>query len=242
MKSSAEQLARRGYLTEDSYRERFDRAGFEIDAALRSDEALVRTAAVRKIRRSKRHELIPQLCNLLKSEERLYTRLEACDCLAEFGPLAVPHLLPLLGAIGSNQHEEPGSYDLAKKSFPLPRDLAARILVRIGPPALLPLRAFLSEGRSERVRSEAFDLIGHVALSSGDQSFEGFLIDEYEGASSPLLKWKIVRALQSFDSARIQALLRGVRDDARAGDVLRREAQRSLDRIGTRLLRRNPRR
>ena len=117
-----------------------------------------------------------------------------------------------------------------KKSFPLPRDIAARILIRIGAPALPYLEKVLSEGSIEQ-KFEAVDAIGHIAFTSRNLRSEQALWRLLDASKhETLLQWKIIRAFQSFDSDNVQTFLN---DTAKthSDPVFRAEAKRSLSRI-----------
>jgi hypothetical protein len=79
-------------------------------------------------------------------KKKLYTKIAICEAIEAYGVSSLPYLVPLLGKIGNNQHKKAGFYDLDKKSYPLPRDIAARIIIRIGEPALPLLEDILLNG------------------------------------------------------------------------------------------------
>lgn len=234
MKSSPERLAQRGYLAREFVTEELFPDRRTLDAGLQGSEAWVRTAAIRSLRPLRDDARIPELCALLSREKALYTKIEICECLAEYGPRAVPALLPLLGRIGNNQHRGVITPDLGKKSFPLPRDLVARILIRMGPLIVEELLQFMRSSPDLSALSEVIDVIGHISFYSGDRRAESRLLTLYQETNEPLLQWKIIRAFQSFDSAETRALLHGVLADPEGSPEMQREAERSLKRISER--------
>ncbi|QQO10209.1 hypothetical protein [Breznakiella homolactica] len=233
MKSSEAQLRGRG-LPSGQDRARF--AGLpeeKLPRLLRSPEAAERTIAAERLGAAGKDGYIPLLCEALKSEKKLYTKLAVCDALAGYGAAAVPCLVPLLGTIGSNQHREPAIADLDKKCYPLPRDIVSRILMRIGPPAL-PGMIDIIEGSDRKKISEAVDVIGHITWNFRDFSAEQALTALHERSrGDELIFWKTIRAFQSFESERVRRLLENVLQNS-GNAVFVREAQRSLARIAGR--------
>lgn len=206
MKSSSHQLAGRGYLPAG------DEAAYGRDSEesllslLESEDPCVRTAAVRLLAVRDAQRYLDYFCRTLETEKKLYTKLELCNAIAACGKAAIPPLTALLGKIGENQHKEPANADLKKKSFPLPRDIAARILIRIGPSVLPEMERVLDEGNVSQ-QSEAIDAIGHIAWTSGDTRSERTLLDLYASTASDLIRWKIERALRSFKSEESAGIL-----------------------------------
>lgn len=226
MRSSGEQLAGRGYLP----------AGEEADYGRDSEESLLsllhggspveRTAAIRLLAQKDPAQHLQVFCGMLATETKLYTKLELCEAIGSCGEAAIPRLAELLGTIGSNQHTKPVNADLGKKSFPLPRDIAARILIRLGTAVLPAMEQILSKDSVER-QSEAIDVIGHTAWTTGDMRSERTLLDLYARTHSDLIRWKIVRALRSFGSEETLVLLKSA---SMCSDiVMKREAKRSLE-------------
>ena len=230
MKSSSSQLEQRGYLTDEECVSYAACSDEKLSVLLENGEARERTAAARILSAQGNPAHIPLLCRALEKEKKLYTRLALCEGLASYGKDAVPHLIALLGRIGSNQHRFPARCDLGKKSFPLPRDLAARIIVRIGEPALPAIEKTLREGDRQQI-CEAIDAAGHIAFYSGNAGSGEILVEMYRKyAGDDLVEWKIIRALQSYHSEDVIALLRGVAQNS-ASELMREEAERSLERI-----------
>jgi HEAT repeat protein len=200
-------------------------------ALLGDADAQKRTAAARLLGSRKCYDAIPYLCARLPVETALYTRLAICETIAAFGEAALPGLIELLGKIGNNRHEALPTRGFYKKSYPLPRDLAARTIIRIGPPALESLERVVQTGLHTQIL-EAMDAIGHVAFYSKDIRSENILVAAYEKYNSdPVVRWKIMRAFQSFPTDRVRELLLEIilSDEIPA---LRWEAVRSLGQTG----------
>jgi len=229
MKSTAAQLEARGYATErtvNSYR------GVSNDALrvlLRTGNAAERTAAAVLIGERRTADALLILCDALQTETKLYTKIALCDAIAHFGTAALLHLIPLLGRIGGNQHAAISAIDLKKRSFPLPRDIAARIVIRIGSAALPSLEEVVEHGR-RRQMLEAVDAIGHITFTQHDYRSESVLLKLYSSSADELMRWKVIRAFQSFVSTGVESVLRAVLA-AGGNAVLAAEARRSLDRM-----------
>ena len=61
----------------------------------------------------------------LKTEKKLYPKIELSELLCSCGQPAIKALIKQLGKIGNNQHKQIPNKQFQKKSYPLPRDLAA---------------------------------------------------------------------------------------------------------------------
>ena len=230
LKSSDEQLQARGFLSEAAYLDFKARLTGPLCAHLGSRDATIRTFAARSMAAENTPQHLDALCERLTIEKKLYTKIEICNALTHFGEAAFARLLPLLGKIGSNQHTEMANVDLGKKSYPLPRDIVARILIRMGPQVLPYLEAGFHEMCAQAL-SEALDVIGHISASSGDTTMEGVLFDRYTSENSALIRWKLIRAFQAFPTPRIINALTEIIENPEAPPILAQEAQRSLDRI-----------
>ncbi len=192
-----------------------------------------RTAAIKIITQRSDIKFISLLSEKLFIEKKLYTKLALCECLAGYGFKAIPYLMPMLGKIGNNQHKAIGLLDNGKKSFPLPRDIVARILIRIGPIVFKEIRKIIATGNRDQIL-EAIDVVGHVTWNFQDYSCEGILIGLLEKSGEDILmQWKIIRAFQSFKSIKIINILEKVTQGN--NDVLVSEAKRSLNRIHSRV-------
>lgn len=202
-----------------------------------SDQALItqladadpqkRTAAARLLGKRKCIPAIHWLCEALAVETALYSRLSQCEALAAIGSPAVDSLVDLLGKIGSNQHTTLPTRGFYKKSYPLPRDIAARTLSTIGRPALPALQKNMLEGERAS-RLEAVDALGHICFYAQDIRCEPQLLAAYARyAPDSLMRWKIIRAMQAFHGREVEEILISVILDDPLPE-LRWEAVRSL--------------
>ncbi len=229
MKSTAAQREARGYATERAVNGCRHASTEDIHALLRHSDAVQRTIAAVLIGERKDDDALPMLCAALQTETKLYTKLALCRAIGQFGAAALPLLLPLLGRIGGNQHTAVRAIDLKKRSFPLPRDIVSRIIIRIGP-AALPSLEFIVEHGSREQMLEAIDAIGHIAFTRSNYRSEAVLMRLYASSADDMTRWKVIRAFQSFVSADVESVLRAVLA-AGGNEILEAEARRSLDRL-----------
>jgi hypothetical protein len=230
VKSSVENLKRRGKLSDKDYQLISNSIEKNISLYLNSPEAYLRTSALRYIKLHKDDSFLPKLYEMIKYENVLYTKIELCDCLVFFGEQTIKELVPLLGKVGTNQHKEIGNYDLEKKSYPLPRDIVGRILIRMGPVVFKYLKDIFERGDLSET-SEAIDVIGHISFNYNDETMEDRLMDEYHKNKNSLIRWKLIRAFQSFSSKRVIQILENIERDGSEDLIIRKEAERSLKRI-----------
>ncbi len=150
--------------------------------------------------------------------------------------LAIPFLINHLGVIGKNQHKKINNDDLNKRTYPLSRDIAARVLCQIGPKALLSLKEVIKSGGYKQ-RLEAIDAIGHIAYHHDNGECEEELMELYRSKDcDDLMQWKIIKAMQSFKSERMQTELKEIIEKGN-DEILIKEAKRSMDRIEERKIR-----
>ena len=194
---------------------------------LSNRSAQARTAAATILGKRKSEIAIQSLCAALMTEKALYTRLAICEALASIGEAAIDPLINLLGKIGSNQHCELPQKGFYKRSYPLPRDIAARTLIRMGLPVLNYVEPVLQTG--ERIQIlEAVDVIGHISNRYGnDQCLESLLALYGASVSDDLLRWKLLRSFQAFPHPQVTDILLQVIGTSTVSS-LRWEALRSL--------------
>jgi hypothetical protein len=173
-------------------------------------------------------KFIPVLCENLKNEKKLYTKIAICESLSSFGEDSIKYLIPMLGTVGKNRHKEVPEKLFGKVNYPLPRDIAARVLIRIGVPALPYLEEVLENGNDYQ-KPEAVDAIGFISFYEKNESSLYALISLYKKCKDKdeLLEWKIIRALESFKSAESIDILKDVSEN-HENKIIRLEAGRSL--------------
>lgn len=233
MKSTLYQLKQRGFIQEIPPHV-LNISNNDLVTLLNHKEAVNRSMAAMIIRERKNKELLPLLCQALMNEKKLYTKIAICKAIESFGTYALEYLIPLLGAIGNNQHKKIQIVDINKKSYPCARDISARVICRIGSEALPSLEKVLQSG-SYKQKLEAIDAIGHIVFNFCDYRSEEKLFKLLnDNFSDELIRWKIIRAFQSFKSVKVIRYLRKIVKE-KDSEILTKEAQRSLNRIKVRL-------
>ena len=234
-KSTNEQLKNRGFAFDEDILLYQNYTEKELLKLLQDKNAYKRTISIRILSQNPKDEYIPLFCEMLKSKEKLYTKLELQNSLKNYGEISIPYLIPLLGTIGNNQHKKIEIIDINKKSYPCPRDIVAMILIRIGAKVFPALNKILTEDKNANQIHEAIDIIGHITWNFKDYSMEKALLEYYQKhKDNEFIRWKITRAFQSFNSKEIKNIL----DDLIKTDnnrVIVEEAKRSINRIGNRV-------
>jgi HEAT repeat protein len=233
MKSTNEQLKNRGFAFDEdiilykNYNEK------ELLKLLQDKEAYKRTIAVKLLSNYKKENHIQLFCETLKRENKLYTKIELCTILESYGEKAILCLMPLLGTIGKNQHTKIELVDINKKSYPLPRDIVGRILIRIGPKVFPELKKILLEDKNINQIPEAIDVIGHITCNHKDYSMEKNLLKYFnKNKGNEFIEWKIVRAFQAFKSQEIKNILENI-IKTHKNKIITDEAKRSMARMGS---------
>lgn len=198
MKSSSPQLLSRGYLVPGVENTNVDLSLTERLQLLKSKVAVERTLAARLLTSHYGYMAIEHLIDALKAEKKLYPRIEICNSLASYGEKVCDYLIPLLGKLGVNQHTSIPGDNFKKDSYPLPRDIVSRILIRVGSPALPYLLPVLAEKGSESV-SEAVDAVGFICFYNYQAEVYDKLVECFQNnIANDLIKWKIFRAMSAF--------------------------------------------
>jgi hypothetical protein len=206
-----------------------DKSESDLIKLLPSDSANERTAAAVLLGNRKCVNAVEALCRQLNREKALYSKIAISEALGKIGEPAVSAIISLLGKIGTNRHISVPDGEFKKKSYPLPRDIAARTITKIGLPALKYLEAVIMAG-SREVIAEALDAYGWIVFYNGGVS-EKFIIEAYHKyADDELICWKIIRAMQAFNVPEITGILQDVVNTSTV-PACKIEAQRSLKQI-----------
>jgi len=105
------------------------------------------------------------------------------------------------GTIGKNQHLTVPEEPFRKTSYPLPRDIAARTLIRIGEIALPLLFEVLKRDEQPKI-SEAIDTIGFICSKNPHPEYLGELLTCFrKHFNSELIRWKLIRAMSAFQAS-----------------------------------------
>ncbi|MCK5129447.1 MAG: hypothetical protein KAQ68_06330 [Clostridiales bacterium] len=229
MKSSKQQLSNRGYIKDYELTPYEDYTKQQLINMLKSCKATERTIAARLIVKFKDVDTIDALISALISEKKLYTKIALSESLGECGAPASSILIEHLGKIGNNQHKQLPDKPFGKNNYPLPRDIIARTICKIGKPAIPSLRECLNSGEYIQVL-EAVDAVGFISYYENDSSATDDIMHlflKYENAN--LMIWKLLRCLQSFNDTDVISLLQKYL----VSDIkqLKWEATRSLEQI-----------
>lgn len=199
---------------------------------LNSDNPQERTIAATILGNRKDEKGILPLCNSLKNEKALYSRIAMSEALGKMGETAVPPLIKLLGKIGNNQEKELPEKYFKKKSFPLARDMAVRTIIKIGKPATPYLIEVMKE-QDDYTSQHAIDALGGIAANTGDKRALPLLINGIKAyADNEITLWKIIRSLSGFkhSSEALPPLLNILESDYDAAIIW--ESARTLGQIG----------
>jgi hypothetical protein len=198
MKSKQEQLISRGYLAKGVESEYLNKSFDEKIELLQSEIPIDRTLGAKLLANSKNGKTIDYLINALTVEKKLYPKIEISNSLVSCGQPSIKPLIEILGKVGTNQHTRVPEKEFKKDSYPLPRDIASRTLVRFGRDALNGLGKVLL-GNDEKQLSEAIDAIGYICFYDCEHLIYVKLKDCYsKDSQNDLIKWKIIRAMSGF--------------------------------------------
>jgi len=182
----------------------------EIEKLLETGNPAERTAAAVVTGKRKFPGAVTMLCYALQRENALYSKIAICEALASMGEAALVSLIPLIGRIGNNRHQKLPEKGFYKVSYPLPRDIAARTIIRIGAPALPHLEEVLKSGDDSAV-SEAVDAAGHISFYSNNAATLTTLLELYgRKKDNKIIIWKIIRSFMAFNTGGVNRILEEV--------------------------------
>jgi hypothetical protein len=202
VKSTIEQLEKRGFLTEGTEKQYLcSPFSFRI-SLLKSKLPQDRTLGARLLSNYSDLSAIDYLIEALLVENKLYSKIEICNSLVSFGIHSVSSLVKLLGQIGDNQYKTIPETRFKKKNYPLPHDIAARTLIRIGQEALPELINVLYSNNIQQI-NEAIDVIGFICFYNYTPNIYCSLIEYYNITTDNFIKWKILRAMSAFPESEL---------------------------------------
>lgn len=218
---------KRGFTTESENRLFAHRLDDELILLLKSDNPKERTSAAVILGKRKSEKAITALCEQLKNERALYSKIAIAEALGKTGKPAIYELIKCLGEIGTNQHKNLPDQLFNKWSYPLPRDIVARTICKMGDGVLEELYKVLAH-EDKRQISEAIDVIGFISFYSKNKvSLEVLITALEEYGNDEIIKWKIIRALSAFPGVRSEKILLDILTTEKRPE-LRWEAVRSL--------------
>lgn len=224
MKSTMEDLVRRGYVEKDIV------SSVSTDVLkswLTSKEASKRTLAIRTL--STRNEYsTKQLLESLIHEKALYTKLEICSILQKGNQQDIKIMIEYLGVIGNNQLHSIGKTSL-KKSYPLPRDIIARTLAKMSIEYIDTLLEVLNTNDKIKIY-EIIDAIGWMLFYHPENNKEYYFKKikklYFTNSKDEIMVWKICTCLSAFKNKESIALLKYI-EHTHSIDI-KKEAKRSL--------------
>jgi len=234
MKSSKEDFKNRGYIEEDEIVDCYGLLKFEsLCVLLKSKEAFERTIAIRLLKSCSdisQLDLSIILLETLVKEKCLYTKIEICSALEKGNSDIAERMITYMGKIGSNQYVKLPNKVSKKVSYPLPRDIIARVMGKMNV-SVLPTLVQALENSDGFVTREVIDAIGFLCFYN-DITNEGFVVQElikcYEKYKHDYIsRWKITRALSAFDNELAICKLKEIIDDDNE-ELIRKEAYRAL--------------
>ena len=194
---------------------------------LHSKIPVERSCAAIHLRKYQSPTVAAKVCHQLAIERKLYTRISLSETLAECAELSIEPLIGLLGQIGKNQETKIPETGFYKVSYPLPRDIAARTICRLGIVAILPLENFIKSSKDMKALTQAIDAYGHIIYSNKIECSSSTLQGLYEKhPHNDFLKYKITRCLSGIQDEWAKSFLFEIVQTGREG--LRLEALRSL--------------
>lgn len=207
MKSNEVQLRNRGYIEDNELEQYCHLTKLQLIELLQSNIASDRTIAAKLLETYKDIEVIKVLISSLIIEKKLYTKIALSESIGTYGEEASKILIEYLGEVGNNQHKFLPDKPFRKKNYPLPRDIIARTMCKIGKPALKSLRSCLYKGEYTQIL-EAIDAIGFISYYEADTTSLNDIIqlfNKYKDDS--LMIWKLLRSLQAYKDEKVLELL-----------------------------------
>ena len=199
----------------------------ELLSFLHSEKPVERSCAAIQLRKYPNPAVVDKLCHQLSVEKKLYTKIALCETLVEFAELSIEPLIDLLGQIGKNQETKIPETGFYKVSYPLPRDIAARTICRLGNIAILPLENFIESSTDLNALAQAIDAYGHIIYSNNIKCSSSLIQELCERhPKNDFLKYKIARCLSSIHDEWSESFLLEIIQTGCKG--LRLEALRSL--------------
>ena len=224
----------RGYITNDDLSIAINMTSVDLLKQVNSPDSIQRSSAVRIL--AQRNDInylafIDLLLQRLAIEKALYTRLEIANVLESADEKAIFKIIKYLGKIGNNQHNDLNTIITSKKkSYPLARDIIARILAKTNPKYISIFYETLKNGTPQQ-QKEILDSIGYMIfynpVLASIQNLQS-IINTLLNASDDIIKWKCLTVLSAFNlKENIDFLIDYTNKET--NKKLLQEAQRSLN-------------
>lgn len=232
-KSSIEDLISRGFIDHINNDKLNEYNDYDIYELLESKIPTERSIAARLFNENKplRNNTIA-LITALKKETKLYSKIEICNALTIQGINDIDLLIKEQGKIGKNQHTMLPTKPFLKKSYPLPRDIISRILIRM-PISILEELIMLSEGLDKKGMREFIDVVGHLSFQHNNTDAYQYIMKwfwQYE--DDDVIRWKIYRACSAFKQSEKFLAERKAKE---TNDMIISEIERSLSAVEDKL-------
>ena len=234
MKSSKEDLKKRGYIEDDDITNDYKLLTLdELCVLVKSRKAFERTIAIRLLENCNNISQLDLgiiLLETLVKEKSLYTKIEICSALEKGDSEIAKQMLSYVGKIGKNQHVKLPNEVSEKISYPLPRDIIARVMGKMNKSVLPILVEALNDYDVFAIR-EVIDGIGFLCFYN-DIPNEGIVVKELikcyeEYKYDYILRWKITMAFSAFNNEFvISELKKIIRNDNE--EIIIKEAYRAL--------------
>ncbi len=240
MKSSNEDLRKRGFITTEDINKFQKCTNEDLIELINSSKSVERSVAVKLLSERcmiKDLEFVKILLERLCIEKCLYTKIEICNALEKGSIETTKQMIRYLGCIGNNQHRCLPEKVSKKNSYPLPRDIIARSLGKMDVEILSVLFDALNSNNEDKI-SEVIDAIGFMLYYNQEYANE-WLFKDIIGimrkySENDVIVWKCVLCLSAFRTQDSIDVLKEVLNSNK-NDIIKCEAKRSLRLIGEKI-------
>lgn len=233
IKSSEQDLKKRGYVTKDQIREYAGARVSILLTMLHGTNPCERTIAAYNLS-ALDNQVVDELLKQLAKEKCLYTKIAICETLERGDQSTAARMILYLGTIGQNQYIKLPDKVSAKKSYPLPRDIVARSLGKMDSSIFKTLLNVLETQDIIKIR-EVLDAIGFMAFyhkelsSEVNQNIIYSTMQRYH--QDDIIVWKCILCLSAFPSDETKNILEEYakqKNGLTADHIFVKEAKRSL--------------
>ena len=233
MKSSDEDLRKRGFITIEDINKFQKCSNTELILLINSPNSVERSVTINLLSSRlciENLDFVNILLERLCVEKCLYTKIEICNALEKGNIKTAEQMIQYLGCIGKNQHLYLPKKSSEKTSYPLPRDIIARSLGKMNV-EILPVLFNVLNGNNQEKVSEVIDAIGFMLFYNpgytNEYLFDSIIntLNKYSG--SDMILWKCVICLSSFRTQSSIETLNQVLNSNK-NDTIKCEAKRSL--------------
>lgn len=233
MISNQMELRKRGMPLQDDL-ERMKELSFDqLRVLLNHNDSAIRSATVIAMRvfgDLQDREYVSMLMECLSCEQALYTKIELSNSLELGKEETAIWMCEYLGTIGTNQHTCVPNAVSKKKSYPLPRDIVARILGKMNDSVLACLVNQLPSidipAKYELIDAIGFGVFYHRNLSTMD-NFRVIYNTYNEFSEDELIVWKLALCCSAFPIPNSIEMLKDI-IDSYENTIICAEAKRSI--------------